>query len=903
MSDSETEPESDVPSSPEKACPLDYADDSTTSTLSDSVAQLVNTPQTHSSDPISAVNSAVKILESLDFSIIRKDTSLHGTIQESSTSLLDFLHVVLSMNPTAAHDVRRMMECLAHLLRPSFLNLLFQYRRLFHALAVQELKKVAVIPIVISWVDAVLARIGDVASCVASAVHDRYFDDELPEVLKKRREEDNLRAAAQLPDRWDSVPSILTSEKASPAAKRLALRLLVSRYVLQPQLALHPRVVDAPPDDSMVSLLPYLTDFMQHTVVQLSECSPLHAQHQSGFQERMNCAMLLSLFSLVDRTTSTKDTETDVRFRPYTLATVMRLLRFVMLVDNTLSAQTVVSPCQDLDAPRVILILWRHFVPWTWRLLAECNGPDSEVIIFLTTTWLHCTFDSDPQITISTLATFTGDEHGKYMICAYLAYISRLLVYLSSAPRPRNLTTAQTDVLLKTCRYFVNWSDSDLLGIRRMQPRSLRDGWKQAIQESSTFCDELEKSMSNTRMQAFHQLEYFWLLEDKPDKDHIRRAKQLLDFLTIACFSNVQISDQKLIIEFLEATMEYLCRKPAEKQPQDLSTSFLSCLTAFQRGQLGIRVCDAPLLSDAESIWQIAMDNTTPELTLASAFALHIILSRRLPESLTQVEAWDYLRNVLLMIGSQDYLGDESPLALVVNPTICEALSQLLRHADEHTAVVMQSSPWTSHLQSVLQRIRSSDDCPDLDDYTSWLKKRISKPATDLMKQVQATPAIDIIPCRINVSRHLERTCKQKSICTSLPPGVPWPDLTGDHLKGTHDRYVTLAWTSPLAYIEHAPTFCANKVHTSLYLVIRVTRGTFEEGIWGISNSVSFHALVCDILEHCKWVEETTVGQTDRRNAGLSKILEILGGRKRMNNSLEDSSMEVKFDAQTPLVV
>lgn len=76
MSDSETEPESDAPSSPKKACPLDPTDVSITSTLSDSIAQLVNTPQTHSSDPISAVNAAIKTLESLDFSLIRKVVSL-----------------------------------------------------------------------------------------------------------------------------------------------------------------------------------------------------------------------------------------------------------------------------------------------------------------------------------------------------------------------------------------------------------------------------------------------------------------------------------------------------------------------------------------------------------------------------------------------------------------------------------------------------------------------------------------------------------------------------------------------------------------------------------------------------------------------------------------------------------
>ena len=61
----------------------------------------------------------------------------------------------------------------------------------------------------------------------------------------------------------------------------------------------------------------------------------------------------------------------------------MQLFRFVLHVDDTLSMQTVVSPCPDLDAPRVILVLWRHFVPWTWRILAECNGHDTDTIVFL----------------------------------------------------------------------------------------------------------------------------------------------------------------------------------------------------------------------------------------------------------------------------------------------------------------------------------------------------------------------------------------------------------------------------------------------------------------------------------------------------------------------------------------
>jgi len=74
---------------------------------------------------------------------------------------------------------------------------MFQYRRLFHAIAIQELRSVTAVPTVISWVDVILAKLGDVTSCVASAMHDRY--DGLSDALRKRREEDNIRAAAQLP--------------------------------------------------------------------------------------------------------------------------------------------------------------------------------------------------------------------------------------------------------------------------------------------------------------------------------------------------------------------------------------------------------------------------------------------------------------------------------------------------------------------------------------------------------------------------------------------------------------------------------------------------------------------------------------------------------------------------------
>lgn len=124
MSDSETEPESDI-----------FSSLSPTAQISNTLDHLVNTPGTSSSesDPISAVDSAIKVLESLDFSLVRKvvsssksihvvlklkqDASLHGVIQESSATLLGFLHIVLTMSSTSAQDVRRAMESLALICR------------------------------------------------------------------------------------------------------------------------------------------------------------------------------------------------------------------------------------------------------------------------------------------------------------------------------------------------------------------------------------------------------------------------------------------------------------------------------------------------------------------------------------------------------------------------------------------------------------------------------------------------------------------------------------------------------------------------------------------------------------------------------------------------------------------
>jgi hypothetical protein len=144
---------------------------------------------------------------------------------------------------------------------PAFLSLLFTYRKTFHAIAARALSPGATISTVVCWVDAVLAHLGEAAMKVAHARIRRQDHSEHHhglENLRRQSEDNNLRAAAQLPgkahrkhdgtsgvtesicmyahtEKWQSVPGVISSELASPAAKRLALRLTFAIYVIRPQ--------------------------------------------------------------------------------------------------------------------------------------------------------------------------------------------------------------------------------------------------------------------------------------------------------------------------------------------------------------------------------------------------------------------------------------------------------------------------------------------------------------------------------------------------------------------------------------------------------------------------------------------------------------------------------------------
>ena len=112
----------------------------------------------------------------------------------SQTSPAYVRHAILSILCTSSLP-------LTNLVRPSFLHLLFQYRRVFRVIAARDFNLSSAPLATICWVDLVLAKLGDVAAFIAAGLDGDHPDRSLPESLRAQREEDNLRAAIQLPGR------------------------------------------------------------------------------------------------------------------------------------------------------------------------------------------------------------------------------------------------------------------------------------------------------------------------------------------------------------------------------------------------------------------------------------------------------------------------------------------------------------------------------------------------------------------------------------------------------------------------------------------------------------------------------------------------------------------------------
>lgn len=186
MSDSETESE------PEP---------SLTDTLSLSAfAQACGSKPCQAKVALKSVDWATNTLATLDFRALREDVSLHGLVQECVATVLHSIDMLLLPQSTLSDQDRdRTLADVSCLLSPSFLKLIFQYRRLFRAVAAKDLRPGFAVPTTVCWVDIILAKMGDLSELVAADFRTRPLDKSFTKVFAGRQQEDRLKAALQLP--------------------------------------------------------------------------------------------------------------------------------------------------------------------------------------------------------------------------------------------------------------------------------------------------------------------------------------------------------------------------------------------------------------------------------------------------------------------------------------------------------------------------------------------------------------------------------------------------------------------------------------------------------------------------------------------------------------------------------
>ena len=193
-------------------------------------------------------------------------------IESASSSVLTFLDTVVDEGLSSNGDAEINLSILAdlcnhlstsyltvltrsHPVNLNFMTILFEHRKSFLALAAQSLSSSSNASAIITWVDVVLCRMAEVITVVASGTLDAQECYLSNGTLKVQQINDNLGASIRLPrmlplnvllskshpaaERWDAVPHVLVSDRASPAAKRLALRLTFGVYVMAPTLGSH----------------------------------------------------------------------------------------------------------------------------------------------------------------------------------------------------------------------------------------------------------------------------------------------------------------------------------------------------------------------------------------------------------------------------------------------------------------------------------------------------------------------------------------------------------------------------------------------------------------------------------------------------------------------------------------
>ncbi|KAI0724422.1 hypothetical protein C8T65DRAFT_563205 [Cerioporus squamosus] len=412
-----------------------------------------------------------------------------------------------------------------------------------------------------------------------------------------------------------------------------------------------------------------------------------------------------------------------------------------------------------LLAPNVLSLLFAFRA--LFRAIAASSTISTSTSV-ISATWLHNLEMQSTEASIAHSVEYWDVEHVIALEVEPRAALSMMLRLLFCAlctvrdANPEQLSESVLDVLLKICwstRYLLHIVEIDnasltaLIGIIcnmfvLLSDGTLELGIKDLIVEimsmSSTGMQGAVAVVSDPRSEFMMSLDRSELccLDDGKSRGtipfaNLRIVKQTIQLLMLMWTSgtsprSIPQSAQK----FLSALAAWLGDVDTDSPAWSvLGDAFVGIVAILEQRRADPIFTAIDRCWDELLVWRLAREADPSELPLASSFALYIATTAHLRHSdyLLWAEAWDYLRDVLLLILTSDHEGPDEPLALLIAPSVCTALIALLVNASGTGFHYSLSSPWTLCMVSYLKNLQNCEH-PHR-DYAQILYERIGEQA------------------------------------------------------------------------------------------------------------------------------------------------------------------------------
>ncbi|KAJ3554696.1 hypothetical protein NM688_g2967 [Phlebia brevispora] len=702
---------------------------------------------------------AIETMESLNIYDSNNEFTEYDRIQRVSTALLALSDTLISSPTTCIQDayIRR---ALCSLLRVECLQRLFLLRQIFHAIAARDSQNGGTKYSIVCWVDIILSRLGDVVmAIVAQGANDLRYETATCNAFSKHKEEISLYAALQLPHNWADTLAVISSEFASPAASRLAVRLAFAAYVLQFKLAANdpteePVWPTTGPDPEYV--LKYLRLYVHRNV--------RHDQslrEEACIGERTTYAMVLSLYAVSD---TLRPTHVSCPLRPHTAATLLSFIGCVMGYEQTNTQNSSIYMTQEPDIAQWIVLRWSEVIPWMWTVWNDERIVDYNVIESTTQLWLsHInTYQSAADYEAQYLRSLARNLDAASYILSVL--LNTMAIVYRGPSRPSESTILDTvykccwgtvrllevvrdhespfvqSVTVSMAELFINLADEDkeveakdviLIGLAIVDERNLRTTIC-ALSKASTYKLMLEdktSAMIQRYGMSLGDISYVALKCDRIKSAidaHIRLPskvqkdlQQLLQFLTLSWHAGIDDIIHRKSASTLIAVIAVYFSQPVFDLffSSDLAGQFITALALFETTKPEDSSEGYSTQEHMRLIQALASLAETTDILVTSAFASYTsaVIHQRSCDALSLAEAWDHLRDFLFLIHHRHFHGSDELLSILVCPTVCKAMLDILRHGDAELYEFIRTSPWSigfcDALRSLVNAYGREDYC------------------------------------------------------------------------------------------------------------------------------------------------------------------------------------------------